>query len=169
MSDVKTAKYAWSNAERRVFNYLNQTLGLIEGLSFYIADEIKGAINTDNLKMLSFELSGNGETIRISPTVRPCPTRKMAGKLTGYFTKRKDAQELTGMILDVVPCGQNKDGTSPEGLDGIQIFTPVSEPVIASTVIPVLDDIEGTRGGEIQCWQLDWEFECVFNNTEQLQ
>jgi hypothetical protein len=167
VTTIRSAKYAWSNAERRIFNYLNEKIGLVEGINFFIADEIKGANKPDHLKMLSFYLSGNGELVRINPKVRPCASRRMAGKLDGYFTVRREAQELTGLILDHIPTGQNDAGVFE--IEGVQSFTPVSEPVLTRDVIILLDDIESDKGGEIQCWHLDWDFEAVFTNTDQIQ
>lgn len=163
-----SAQFAWENAERRIFDYLNSKLGLIEGLTFFIADEIKGANDTDNLKILSFELSGNGEVIQIQGSQRPTSSWRMAGKLTGFFTSRQVAQETCGLIMDNIPVDKKKGSSTEWEIEGVQRFTQVSMPIISREVIPVLDDAEGSTGGQMLAWRLDWDFDCVFFNTERM-
>jgi hypothetical protein len=157
-----TAQYAWANAERRIFNKLNEKVGLIEGISFFVADEIKGANDVTNLRLLSFEISGQQEVIQIAANQRPVASRAMAARLTGFFTERLIAQEICGIIEDIIPI-------DPGEIEGIQRFTKNGEPTLTRDVIPILDEAAVTQGGELQVWRLDWDFYCVFSNTERMQ
>lgn len=146
-----TPKFAWQNAERRIFDYLATSLAGQDGVTAFLEEYSKLAPTTG--EMWTFNISGGGDGQLV-----PQPFYQFNAEWKGFYLKRVKAQQAWGLLLGVLPIS---DGVLP----GVVHVRFSGAPTIERAIMNANPDAT-SPAGEIRGWSITVPLTVNFVNSE---
>ena len=166
---MTTARHAWQNAERRVFEWLKTQLEAIEDAEAFLGElpdqfpGIDGGGKTFRVWM--FKLDEESEVVAIQPSAKPGGAWRMDGEWRGLFYSRTEAQDAAGILRDKLPL-RGADGGLPEGVGAINRRPGLK---IQRATVELAPDAAGSKLGPVRVWEVVQPLDVVFSNSDQAE
>ncbi len=159
----ESAYWSWDAAERRCFEYINKTLGTLEGVQGFMPEDFpRVATVPSECNNWTFEISG-GDSPHIRSPQERVNTKSMWMNATfrGRFTERKLAKLVACAVWDELPAGAADDPV----LAGIAEIQATGYPQITADVAEIAADQD--EGGETRVWLVEIPCWVVFGYLDQ--